>query len=94
MAPIDPIQKYQEEITRLRVKLRDLQLEETALQLQINDYSNKFNAPVTDVTSRADAQARMVDGQNRLAMVRADLDMTQKALNATEAARPPAPAAK
>jgi len=89
---IDPVQKYQEEITRLGVKLRDLQTQETALQLQINDSSNKFNAPVTDVPSRADAQARMVDGQNRLATVRADLDLTRKALEVMEASRPPAPA--
>ena len=84
----DPAAKYQQDVAALRAKLRGLQDQETALQLQISEFTNKFYAPVTDTASRADAQARMGEAQNRLTTVRGDLDAARKALAAMEAQGP------
>ena len=85
----DPVLKWNEEVAKLRSKIRQLQDEETALRLQLNQANNQFFAPVTDEATRAQAQARIADIQSKLAATRQDMDETRKKLQAMEAQGPP-----
>jgi outer membrane protein TolC len=74
---------------KLRVKVQELQDQERALQLQVNQLTSQFLAPVSDQTSRDQAQARIGETQNRLTAVRAELDQAKKTLDAMQLQGPP-----
>ena len=90
-APViaDPTAKWNEEVNRLRAKIQELEDQERALQLQVNQLTNQFFAPVTDQNSKDQAQARLGETQNRLTAVRTELDETKRALDAMQLQGPP-----
>jgi hypothetical protein len=85
----DPAQKYRQDTERLRAEIRTLQDQEVALQLQVNQLTNQFFAPVTDQASRNQAQAGLADMQGRLTALRGVLEQTRRTLAAMEAQGPP-----
>jgi outer membrane protein TolC len=86
----DPAVKWQAETARLRKKIQDLEDQERTLQLQVTQLTNQFFAPVSDQTSRDQAQAQLGETQSKLTAVRADLDQTKKTLDALQLQGPPA----
>jgi predicted nucleic acid-binding Zn-ribbon protein len=76
---------------KLRTQLRQLQGDETSLQLQLNDLTNQFTAPVSDENTRRQIQTRLGETQSRLNTVRSELDQTRKSVQAMEAQGPPTP---
>jgi len=87
--PPDPVKDWTERAEKLRKKIQDLQDEETTLQLQVNQLTNQFFAPVADQNSKDQAQARLGEAQNRLTAVQAELDQTKKTLDAMQLQGPP-----
>ena len=85
----DPVKDWTERLDKLRKKVQDLQDQETALQLQVNELTNQFFAPVADQNSKDQAQARLGETQNRLTAVRAELEQTKKMLDAMQLQGPP-----
>jgi len=89
-APVrDPVKEWTERMDQLRKKVQDLQDQETALRLQVNELTNQFFAPVSDQSSKDQAQARLGETQNRLTGVRAELDQTKKMLDEMQLQGPP-----
>jgi hypothetical protein len=82
---------YAEELARLRTKVVELQDQETALQLQLNNLKNAYLAPVTDTAARAQAQSRTEQAQTQLATTRQELANTRRQLQVLEAQGPPRP---
>src|SRR5579862_2676369 len=66
---VDPVAEYNEKIDKLRAKIRSLQDEETATQLQINDLNNQVYAPVVDQAAKDQALAVVGAAQTKLADV-------------------------
>lgn len=87
--PVDPAQKFREDVEKVRVKIRELQDQEISLQLQVNQITNQFFAPVTDEATRSQAQTRLGEAQNRLTALRGELEQTRRTLAAMEAQGPP-----
>ena len=87
----DPVKKYAEEVAKLRSKVVQLQDQETAIQLEINDWKNKFLAPVIDSATRDQAQTKMGQGQTQLTAVQKELADTRRSLQLLEAQGPPKP---
>ncbi len=81
--------KYAEELGKLRAKVVQLQDQETALQLQMNDLKNQFLSPVSDTTARSQAQTRLEQAQTQLSTVQKDLVDTKRAVQVMEAQGPP-----
>jgi hypothetical protein len=88
-APVDPVVQWQEETQRVRVRIRELQDQENLLQVQLNESTNQFFAPVTDQAARSAAQARIADTQRILDEVRRELVERQTRLQQLEAQGPP-----
>ena len=86
---VDPVAKWNGEVNRLRTKIPQLEDQERALQLQVNQLTNQLFAPVSDQSSRDQAQAGLGETQNKLTAVRAELDQTKKALDAMQVQGPP-----
>lgn len=81
--------KWNEEVNRLRTKIQGLEDQERSLQLQVNQLTKQFFAPVSDQSSQNQAQASLGETQNKLTAVRAELDETKKALAAMQVQGPP-----
>jgi len=88
---VDPVQKYNEEMAKLRARIQSLQDQEVELQLQVNSLTNQFFAPKTNETSRRQAQDRIGQTQAQLTAVRTELDQARKELQLKETAGPPKP---
>ncbi len=97
-APVPPAPKpaapdltksYNDQVEKLRARIRDLQDQETALQLQINQLTNRIYAPVVDPAAKDQAQNRLGATQQQLTSVRAELDQTKKTLDAMLLQGPP-----
>jgi hypothetical protein len=86
----EAVQRWNQELERLRARVRQLQDEETRLQLELNDLTAQFTRPQgTNETIRRQVQTRMTETQSRLNSVRGELDQTRRALQAMEAQGPP-----
>jgi hypothetical protein len=85
----DPVAKWNGEMGKLRAKIQDLVDQERSLQLQVNQLTNQFFAPVSDQASRDQAQASLGQTQNRLMAVRAELEQSKKTLDAMQLQGPP-----
>jgi hypothetical protein len=81
--------QYREQLERTRARVRDLQDQEVALQLQVNQLTNQLFAPVTDQGSRDQAQSRIGEAQNRLTSLRGELAQSQRQLADLVAQGPP-----
>jgi hypothetical protein len=87
--PVDPVQQYNETVAQIRSRIRQLQDEETATQLQINDVTNRVFAPVTTQSARNQAQTELAGAQKKLADVRTELAANRTRLQQMEAQGPP-----
>lgn len=73
----------------LRNRIKDLQEQETALQLQQTNLRDQVYAPVVDPVAKDQAQADLTQNIQQLAKVREDLDLTKKDLDTMLAEGPP-----
>lgn len=87
--PVDPVKMWNDEVEQLRVKLRALQDQETALQLQLGQISNQVFATVTSPEIQSQVQTQLGQTQEQLAKVRIDLVETKTKLDSMELAGPP-----
>ena len=71
---LDSVDLWNAKQDQLRAKIRDLQDQEMALELQQTDIQNQVYAPVVDPAVKDQAQAALAANQQRLAKVRGDLD--------------------
>ncbi len=85
----DPVEVWNGKLDQLRAKIRDLQDQETALQLQQTEIQNQVYAPVVDPAIKDQAQAALAENQLKLARVREDLDTFKKDLDTLQLAGPP-----
>jgi hypothetical protein len=88
---LDPVKEYNDQVDKLRTKIRTLQDEETATQLQINEFNNQVYAPVVDQAAKDQALTLVGAAQQRLMDIRKELDAATKELQALEAQGPPKP---
>jgi hypothetical protein len=87
----EALRKYNEDLSKLRAKVVELQDQETALQLQINDLKNQFLAPISDSNAQAQAQAKLDQAQIQLTNTQRDLAATRRQVELLEAQGPPKP---
>ena len=87
--PVDPVKEYNEQVENLRAKIRSLQDEETATQLQINELNGQVYAAVVDPAEKDQALAAVGAVQMKLADIRRELADTRKTLEALETQGPP-----
>ena len=85
----DRVKEYDQQLEKLRRRIEELQDQETALQLQVNQLTNQFFAPVSDQASKDQAQARLGETQNKLTATRQELDQTRRTLNDLQQQGPP-----
>ena len=88
----DPVREYNDRLDKLRTTIRTLQDEDTATQLQINEFNNQVYAPVVDQAAKDQALTLVGAAQERLADIRKELDARTKELQALVAEGPPKPA--
>jgi len=86
---VDPVRDYNDQVDKLRTKIRSLQDEETATQLQISEFNNQVYAAVVDQAAKDEALATVGAAQMKLADIRKELADTRKTLEALEAQGPP-----
>jgi hypothetical protein len=86
---VDPVREYNDQVDKLRAKIRSLQDEETATQLQLSEFNNQVYAPVVDQAAKDDALAVVAAAQMKLADIRKELADTRKILEALETQGPP-----
>jgi hypothetical protein len=72
-----------------RNRIRELQDQETAIQLQVNQFTSDFFAPITDEAARNQSQVRRNEAQTRLDAVRRELADTRALVQQLEATGPP-----
>jgi hypothetical protein len=87
----DPAKEWNDQLDKLRLRILELQNEETALQLRVNQLTNEIFAPVSDQASRDQAQAALGETQLRLTAVRTELEQTRKTLDDMNIQGPPKP---
>jgi chromosome segregation ATPase len=86
---VDPVQAWNNRLAQLRDRLRTLQDQDTALQLQLNQTNNQVYATVTDPATQQRALAQVGQLQLQLSAVRKELDDTRKALDSMQLQGPP-----
>lgn len=80
----DPAAAWNAELEKLRARIRQLQDQETALQLQVNQLNNQIFAAVVDPAAQKQAQTRLGTTQQQLAATRTELEQTRKTLDALQ----------
>jgi len=73
----DPKTVRDENIKKLREKIRDLEDRETALKLQTNDLTNQVYAPVTTQAAKDEAQSKLGQTQAQLLDLQTELAHTR-----------------
>ena len=88
-APVlDPAKKFADDVAKVRLRIRELQDQESALLLQINDFNLEFFAPVSDAGTKEAAQVKIRDAQQKLATARQELVTARTQLQQMEAQGP------
>jgi len=85
----DTVDLWNAKQDELRLKIRNLQDQEMALELQQTDVQNQVYAPVVDPVVKDQAQAALAQVQEKVAKVRDDLDSLRKELDLLQVAGPP-----
>jgi hypothetical protein len=85
----DPAQAWNAQLDQLRAKIRGLQDQELALQLQQNQATNQVYAPVTDPATQERAQQLLRLTLQQLETVRADLNGARRSFDALQLEGPP-----
>jgi len=86
---VDPVQVWNNQLEQFRTKIRAFQDQETSLQLQLNQATNQFYAPVIDPATQQAAQAKVAQIQQQLADVRKGMDDAKKDMDALQLQGPP-----
>ena len=86
---VDPVQAWNNQLDQLRARIRTLQDQELALQLQLNQANNQVFAPVTDPSTQQRALALVGQIQQQLAGVRKELEDARKTLDSMQLQGPP-----
>jgi hypothetical protein len=76
----NPAAQRNAEIARLQAKILELENQERALQLQVNQLTNQLLAPLSDQNANNEAQAQIGVAQSKLTAVRTELDLTKRHL--------------
>ena len=87
----EALKRYNEELSKARALVIELQDRQTALQLQFQDLKNTFLAPVTDPDAREKAQAQMTATQVQLSENLRALAEAQRQVEILVAQGPPKP---
>jgi hypothetical protein len=85
----DPVELWNAKVDELRAKIKNLQDQEIALQLQQTQLQNQASAPIIDPATKDQAQNDVAQNMQQLAKVREDLDFSRKELDALQAAGTP-----
>ena len=85
----DPLVLWNAKVDELRAKIKDLQDQEIALQLQQTQLQNQASAPIIDPAAKEQAQNDVAQNMQQLAKVREDLDLSRKEIDALQALGPP-----
>jgi len=85
----DPVEVWNGKMDQLRAQIKDLQDQQTALQLQKTQLQNQVYAPVVDPAAKDQAQAQLNDTLQQLSKVDADLDSAKRDLDAMQLEGPP-----
>ncbi|HEX4998616.1 MAG TPA: hypothetical protein VFY29_10325 [Terriglobia bacterium] len=67
-----------------RAKVRELTDRQTALELQVSQFTNQFLAPVTDANAQQTALARLTEAQTKLDDTKKELNEAQSKLRELE----------
>jgi hypothetical protein len=86
---VDPAELWNAKADLLRTKIKELQDQNTALELQQTEQQNLVYAPVVDPAVKDEAQASLNLTMQQLAKGREDLDTSKKELDAMMAEGPP-----
>jgi hypothetical protein len=86
---LDPVGLWNAKVDELRTKIKDMQEQEIALQLQQTQLQNQVSAPIIDSATKEQAQKDVAQNIQRLAKVREDLGSSRKELDALQVAGPP-----
>jgi hypothetical protein len=86
---VDPAELWNAKADLLRTKIKELQDQNTALELQQTEQQNLVYAPVVDPAVKDEAQASLNLTMQQLAKAREDLDTSKKELDAMMAEGPP-----
>jgi len=73
-----------EEMQKLRIRVRALEDQETALKLQISDITNQVYAPQQDSGAHNEALTKLGETQAKLADVQRELGQTRISLQQAE----------
>jgi len=92
--PDEALKKYNEDVAKLKAKIVQLQDQDTAIQLQMNDLKNAVQAPVIDQATQDQAKQQLVQAQDQLVATEKELADTKKELDALELQGPPKPQGK
>ena len=87
----EALKKYNDEVAKLKARIVQLQDQDTAVQLQINDLKNAIQAPVIDQPTQDQAKQQLAQAQDQQVATEKDLADTKKALEELEAQGPPKP---
>ena len=87
-AASDPIKEWNEQVAKIRARIRELQDQDTATQIEINAVTNKVYAPVTTEAARTQAQAALAAAQKKLTEIRDETLLTRTKLQEMEAQGP------
>jgi hypothetical protein len=85
-APVDPAQ---EEIQKLRLRIRALDDQDTALKLQIADFTNQVYSPLTDQASHNEALTKLGETQAKQSEIQKELAQTRSKLLQLESGSAP-----
>jgi hypothetical protein len=88
-AAADPTQKWIEQTTKLRTKIRDLENQENATKLEINDATAQVNAPITSQSAKDQAHTALESGQKKLVEIQSEIASTSRQLQDLELQGPP-----
>jgi hypothetical protein len=86
---VDPVEAWNKQVDQLRTKIRTLQDQQLALQLQLNQANNQVYSPVTDQAMQDRALALVAQIQNAISEAGKQLDDAKKSLDAMLLQGPP-----
>lgn len=87
----DPVQVWNEDMRKLREKVRQLMDQETALQNEMNRASAQINAPVTTQSAKDQAARTLAAAQEKLTGVRNELAKARSEVSDKDLQGPPQP---
>ena len=86
---VDPVEVWNKQTNELRTRIRTLQDQQMALQLQLNQANNQVYAPVTDPAMQERALALVGQIQQAIAAAQKQLDDAKRTLDAMLLQGPP-----